>query len=217
MQSTSWNAPRGFCYFLAMLEKIALFILKKNILITLVVIEISGIAALICTLAKQNDYQYKGFIIDDKFLNALAMNEFYKTLGEVLMFFDGFLLMAIILYIIAYVKFKKNTLYPDNNNVLLVATIFFASAIILPYSTISDLLSRKSEKPLVKVENIVDKNIDSYKSSKSYYLIFSSGSKYKVHKNTFYKSHTGTARYTVYQGKKIIHIFPIDTYTLKKN
>lgn len=204
--------PRGyssarFYYFLAMLERITKFVLKKRVFITLIAIEICGIIAFLWSQAKQNSYPYRGTIIDDKFLDALAMNEFYNTINRALFAFILFSLTGIIFYAIAFVKNKRGA--------LLGSLMFMITALSFTIPTIADLHSRGSERPFVKRELLTNKKVNTYKSGENYYFIFNSGSRYKVPEEMFPLFHIGSIFYTVYQGKSLIHIFPAGKYKLK--
>lgn len=200
-----------------MLEKITKFVLNKWVFITLIVIEVCGIVALFWAQAKQDSYPYRGIIIDNEFLDALAMNEFYEAIQLALVAFVLFFFAAIIFYAVAFVKHKRGTFIPKDRGALLGSLMFMGTAIAFTIPFIYDLHSRGSERPFVMVENIVDKQIDYYKSGKDYFLVFTSGSNYIVSKKTFPQFHIGSTFYTVYQGKSLIHIFPVGKYTLKKD
>ena len=94
-----------------MLERIVKFVLKKWVLITLIVTEICAIAVFLWARAKQNSYPYNGFIIDNEFLDALAMNEFYEAIQLALVAFILFFFTAIVFYVVAYVKYKRGSFY----------------------------------------------------------------------------------------------------------
>ena len=200
-----------------MLEKITKFVLKKWVLITLIVIEVCSIVALIWAKVIRNSYPYRGSLIDDDFLDTLAMNEFYKAIELALVAFTLFFLAGIIFYAVAFVKYKRGTFVPKDRGALLGSIMFMITAVAFTIPFIFDLHYRGSDRPFVMVESIVDKQIDYYRSGKDYFFVFTSGSDYKVSKNTFPLYQIGSTFYTVYQGKSLIHIFPIGQYTLKKD
>lgn len=198
-----------------MLEKITKFVLKKWVFITLIAIEICGFIALIWARIKQNSYPYRGVFIDNNFLDALAMNKFYEAIQEGLGLFVLFFLAAIVFYTIAFVKFKRGTFLPKDRGALMGFFFFTATAIAFMIPFIYDIKSRGSERPIVKVESVIDKRIDQYKSSTDYYIVFESKKTYKVTKSTYLSYHHGQKFYVVHQGKVIIAALPMNSYVPK--
>lgn len=198
------------------MEKITKFVLKKWFFATLIAIEIGVYIAMILVRGKANTYKYNGNLIDDKFLTALAMNDYYMTIHIGLATFLIFFLAAIIFYTVGFVKFKRGTFKPKDRGAILGFILFTAVALVFTIPFIYDINARGTEKPFVMVENVVGKRTGANRAGTEYYLVLSNWNGFKVSKKRYESTQIGTTVYTVYQGKILINFLPIDKYTLDK-
>lgn len=188
---------------------------RTKTLITLFILEVCFATAFFLLDAKVNSF-HLNHIIDETFLDTLAARELNITLLRISLAFLISFGLGIILHIFKPLPLKKKQEEFTFKKFIIEIFLLSILAIGVSIEQVIELPARFTEKPIVRKEALIDKDIWHTKSSAHYDLIFSSKSSITVSKRRYLAALTGSEYYTVYQGSFLINYFSTDKYILKK-
>lgn len=184
---------------------------RNPIILFFVIVEIVALTVFLIFCYKESLVPYRGFLIDQDFLNNLVQKEIYKTIKDIaigiLIFFGGGLICHSVV---------RNKLKKDKLGFWLSATMLpIAGILFFALPKLMELPARLNEPPKLQTEIVTAKFSTHSKSGTNYHLMFSSGSRQTVSFTTYSNTYIKQIHYTIYQGDLLIYALPADQYVLK--